>query len=318
MLPAEWIDQARQRIAPYIERTPLFYDADNDLFLKWESVQVTGSFKVRGALNKVLSLQDWERENGLVAASAGNHGLGTALAGKITGTKTDVFVPEDAVPLKLEKLAELGAAVHRIPGGYPAAERSAKMHAAATGSAWISPYNDAQIIAGQATIALEVLEDLPKLVHAAWIAPVGGGGLIAGIGCALQAAHSEHSLFGVQAENSPFVHSLFYHGHQQGILEKPTLADGLAGEIEGSSLTIPLMKRFVQDFVLVSEQEIQQAMRFAWERYGEPVEPSAATALAAALTGKVSLRPAVLIITGGNVQPELHAKICLAEKNENE
>ena len=318
MLPAEWIDQARQRIAPYIERTPLFYDADNDFFLKWESVQVTGSFKVRGALNKVLGLQDWEREGGLVAASAGNHGLGAALAGKITGVKTDVFVPEDAVPLKLQKLAEMGAVVHKIPGGYPAAERAAKLHAAATGSAWISPYNDAQIIAGQATIALEVLEDLPELDRAAWVVPVGGGGLIAGIGCALQAAGGKHRLFGVQAENSPFVHSLFYHGHQLGILEKPTLADGLAGEIEDSSLTIPLIKRYVQDFILVSEQEIQDAMRYAWERYGEPIEPSAAAALAAALSGKLSLRPAVLIMTGGNVQPELHAKICLAKKNENE
>src|SRR5512139_457802 len=118
MIPLEWLQEARQRIQDHLRNTPLTMDPDEEIFIKWENRQVTGSFKIRGALNKVLSLQPWERERGLVAASAGNHGAGLALAGQITGAMVVVFVPEDASPLKIERMRSMGATVNLVPGGY--------------------------------------------------------------------------------------------------------------------------------------------------------------------------------------------------------
>lgn len=313
LLPDEWFTAARRRIAAYIEHTPLLYDGANDLFLKLESLQVTGSFKARGAFNKVLCLQEWERAAGLVAASAGNHGQGLALAGKLTGSRVTVFAPQNATPIKLQAIERAGAQLHLVPGGYPQAEREGKLYAASSGSTWVSPYNDGQVIAGQGTIALETLDDLPDLSRATWIVPVGGGGLVSGIASALYSRGGGWRIVGVQAQASPFFHALFYRGSQQNVQESETLAEGLAGEIEHNSLTIPLVRRYVDDIVLVNEEEILQAIAYAWGHYGESIEPSAAAALAAALSGKIVQRPAVVVISGGNIQPELHAQICLSQ-----
>jgi threonine dehydratase len=129
MIPYEWLEQADSRISPYIQRTPLTFDAARNIFIKWENHQVTGSFKARGAFNKVLLLEDWEREVGLVAASAGNHGQGLALAGREVGARVEVFVSEHAVPAKVEAMRALGAVIHAVPGGYPQAEAAGKDYA---------------------------------------------------------------------------------------------------------------------------------------------------------------------------------------------
>jgi threonine dehydratase len=309
MLPATWLTQAAERIQPHIVHTPLTYDAANDLFVKWESYQVTGSFKARGALNKALSLQAWEYAAGLATASAGNHGLGVALAARLTGCPATVFVPEQAVPLKVQAIQALGAQVRFTPGGYAESELAARQFAAVEGAAWISAYNDGQVIAGQATIALEALAELPQPDSLTWIVPVGGGGLAAGIGAALGSFSPGARVIGVQAANSPFFHALYRGAPQDGVVESPTLADGLAGAIEDHSITIPLARRYLEEIVLVSEAEIIAAIRYAWEHYGEPLEPSAAAALAAALSGKIPRRPAVVIASGGNIQPELLSQI---------
>lgn len=316
MIPTDWLIQAYERIQPHIQRTPLTYDRDLDIYLKWENRQVTGSFKARGALNKVLVLEPWERERGLVAASAGNHGQGVALAGKMIGASVKIFVSESAVPTKVKAMRALNAEVVRIRGGYGEAEQAGLQYAQETGATWVSPYNDGQVIAGQGTIGLEALNQLPAGVAATWIVPTSGGGLISGIGAAIKQLPSfspeisvQKQLIGVQSEASAFMHALFYSGSQVGIQELPSLADGLAGTVEEGSITISLTKKFVDDILLISESEIKRAIAYAWEQYQEMIEGSAAVALAAVISGKIAHRPAVAIISGGNIQPELHAEI---------
>jgi len=313
MIPISWLQNAPQGLAGKVVNTPLTYDAQEDMYLKWENQQATGSFKARGALNKVLNLQKWEQEQGLVTASAGNHGQGVALAGKLIGAPVTVFVSEHAVQAKIEAMRSLGAEVNLVAGGYGEAEKAGLAYAQSSRTTWVSAYNDVQIIAGQATLGFEILQERPELGDATWVVPVGGGGLISGIGAALEASQVEATLVGVQSEASPFMHALYRRGTQEGVKEYDSLADGLAGPVEEGSLTISLVKKYVKDFILVSEDEIKQSIAYAWRKYGEQIEGAAATALAAILSGKVASRPALAIISGGNIQPEVHAKIINGE-----
>ena len=308
MIPFEWISQAAERIAPHILRTPLTYNAARNLYIKWENHQVTGSFKARGAFNKVFLLEDWEREAGIVAASAGNHGQGVALAGREVGAAVEVFVSEHAVPAKVEAMRALGAQIHAVPGGYPEAEAAGKTYAEEMHKTWVSPYNDEQIIAGQGTIGLELIDELFDDIPV-WLVPVSGGGLLAGMGASLQKQAQRPRLIGVQAEQAPFMHRLYYEGSQDGIPDLPSLADGLTGEVEHVSVTIPMVKHLVDEIVLVNEDEIAQAMAFAWHVYHEKIEGSGAVGLAAILSNKVETRPALVVVSGGNVQPEVHTEI---------
>jgi threonine dehydratase len=310
MIPYEWMEQAEGRIAPHIRKTPLTFDERRGLYLKWENQQVTGSFKPRGALNKVLTLEDWEKKNGLVAASAGNHGQGVALAARLTGAPVEVFVSEHAVPTKVQAMRELGASIHAVPGGYAEAEAAGRQYAEKEHKVFISPYNDGQVIAGQGTIGLEILRDIDHDVESAnWIVPAGGGGLISAIGTLFTRLERRPKLIGVQAAASPFTNSLFHRHTQEGIQDLPTLADGLSGAVEQGSVTIPMLQNYVDDFLTVSEAEISRAIAFAWYVYHEKIEGSAAVALAVALSHRGLERPSVLILTGGNIQPEVHDEI---------
>jgi threonine dehydratase len=309
LIPYPWFEQAKDRISPYIEKTPLTYDENNRIYLKWENHQVTGSFKARGALNKILALQDWELQRGLVTASAGNHGQGVALAGKIKRAPVIVFASEHAVANKLESMRDLGAEIRLIPGGYGEAEQAGISYAAIKGATWVSPYNDGMIIAGQGTIAMEVAPELPDLSSITWVVPAGGGGLISGIGCALQEISSSSRLIAVQSEASPFLYSIYHRSTQDNVQDLPTLAEGLAGRIEDSSVTIPIIKNYVTDFILVTESEIRSAIKYAWITYHERIEGSAAAALAAIISHRIVDRPALIVITGGNIDSELHAQI---------
>ena len=313
MIPKSWLTAAAERIAPYIRQTPLTYDPEYNLYLKWENRQVTGSFKARGAFNKVLILEDWERAAGLLAASAGNHGQGVALAGQTFGAPVTIYASAQAVPAKIEAMRTLGAQVILVAGGYGEAEKAALAHAAESEATWISPYNDGQVIAGQGTIGLEIirqLQDYPEfqMRNSSWVVPTSGGGLLSGIGAALSGLSEQPRLVGVQAENSAFTHALFHSGTQDGIREFPTIADGLSGPVEARSITIPLMREYADDFVLVTEEEIKSAVAFAWKHYAERIEGSAAAALAAVLSEKIAA-PAVLIMSGGNIEPRIHSEI---------
>jgi len=308
MFPNNWLTDAQKRIAPHIRTTPLTQDSQRSLWLKWENRQITGSFKLRGALNKVLLLEDWERQAGLVTASAGNHGQGLAYAAKLSGAPVKVFASEHAVPRKVEAMRALGADVELVPGGYEQAEATAIRYAAENGKTFVSPYNDAGVIAGQGTIALEILAQNPATAEMTWYVPVSGGGLLSGVGLALKQANPKARLVGVQAKNSAFMHSLFTRDTQEGVPDLPSLADGLTGAVEAGAITIPLVRQVADEIVLVEEEAIARAVALAWENYGETVEGSGAVALAAALNG--SNGPgALVILSGGNIQPDVHADI---------
>ena len=314
MIPYEWIEQAEQRVAGHIRETPLTLDSKRGLYLKWENHQVTGSFKPRGALNKVLTLEEWERKPGLITASAGNHGQGVALAGQLTGTAVEVFVPLHAVPAKIDAIRGLGAQIHFVDGGYAEVESAGRHYALETHKVFVSPYNDGQVIAGQGTIGPEILHQIDRATDSGaeivnWIVPTGGGGLISAIGVSLTRIKPRPKLIAVQAAASPFTHALFHRHLQEGIQDLPTLADGLSGAVETGSVTIPMIKQYVDDFLVVSEEAIAAAIAFAWYTYHERIEGSAAVGLAAILEGMVKEHPSVVIISGGNVQPEMHEKI---------
>jgi threonine dehydratase len=310
MIPAEWVDQAYARIAPHIVRTPLTHDAARNLYIKWENRQKTGSFKARGALNRILAMTENERAVGIVTASAGNHGQGVALAGQLTGARITCFVSEHAAPVKVNAIRALGAEIVAVKGGYPEAEAAGRKFAEENHKTWVSPYNDEWVIAGQGTVGLELINS-PLLSGEgpgvrSVLVPLSGGGLLAGIGLALARLSPRPRLVGVQPETAPFMHGLFYHGSQAGIPDLPSLADGLTGAVEADSITISMVKELVDEIVLVSEEEIARAVAFAYVQYNEIIEPSGAVTIAAALRGGA---PSLAIVSGGNIQPEVHARI---------
>lgn len=306
MIPSAWVDEADARIRSSIIKTPITYDDNLNLFLKWENQQKTGSFKIRGALNRVISLGEDELTRGVITCSAGNHGQGVAVAAAKVGVSCVVYASEHAAPVKIEAMRKLGADVRLVKGGYVEAEQTAIQAAQKIGSIFISPYNDPLVIAGQGTVGLEVEQQLGGLNEIESIlVPVGGGGLISGIGSYLRKYEQRPKLIGVQSEASPFAHSLFYNGSQKDVVEIESLAEGLAGEIDKESVTIPLILTLMDDMILVSEDEIQQAIRYAWVTHHQVIEGSAAVGLSAQLTGKIKTSPALTIITGGNIQPEV-------------
>lgn len=315
MISGSWIEDAKNRLEGKIKKTPLTYDSNLDVYLKWENHQNTGAFKIRGALNKTLSLETWEQERGLVAASAGNHGLGVAYTARLLGTKATIFIPENSVENKEKMMLAYGAVVVKVSGNYTEAEKEAQAYAIKKGSTWISPYNDEQVIAGHATLGLEIAEQIDPFNATACIVPVSGGGLIAGIGSAFRYLQKNIKLIGVQSKNSSYFYSLYQYGSQKEVIESKSIADGLSGAIEKNSITIPLVRSMLDDFILVDEAEIEQAIVYCYVRFGQIIEGSAAVPLAAILSNKINIPKCILVITGGNIQLELHSALCDRWKN---
>ena len=304
------IRAARDRIAPHIQRTPLRPAGPKNLWLKCENRQVTGSFKVRGALNRLLRLTDADAARGVVAASAGNHGMGVAYAARLRGCRATIVVPRGAIQRKVEGIRALGADVKQVDGEYEAAEIEGLRLAQERAAVWVSPYNDPAVVAGQGTIGIELAEDLARINarggYAVYV-PVGGGGMVSGIGIALRSALPSARVIGVQPANSPYLHD-FVHGHDLGrIVERPTLADGLSGPVEAGSITYDLVRDVVDDMQLVSEEEIERAIVWALGA-GETVEPSAAVALAAGLR-EVRGGERVVVLSGGNIDEDLLTRL---------
>ncbi len=280
------------------------------IWLKCENLQATGSFKLRGALNKVFALNPAERSRGLVAASAGNHGIGVALAARVAGARATVVVPRSVVEPKRLALERLGAEVLLAEGDYAVAEVEGKRLAEERGASWVSPYNDPLVIAGQATVGIEIAHQADDLSTEATLpvyVPVSGGGLLAGVGLGLRHEARTARLVGVQTEAAPYIHRFFYGGDMAEVVETPTMADGLAGAVDPSSITFDLIRSLTDEVVLVSEREIGAALLDLAEATGMLVEPSAAAAAAAALRSGVT--PAVVVLSGGNVDPAVFARL---------
>jgi threonine dehydratase len=297
---------AEARLRRHIVETPLFQWRSAGIWLKCENEQLTGSFKLRGALNKVLSLSQQDLARGLVAASAGNHGIGVALAATIAGAKATVVVPENVVERKRRALQALGAEVRLAGGDYAVAEREGHALAAERGSVWVSPYNDPEVIAGQGTLGLELARQMRERRTTGEVevyVPVSGGGLLAGVGLGLRLGEAPFRLLGVQTESAPYFYRFLHGEDPAGVVERPTLADGLAGAVEAGSITWDLVRQQADDSLLVSEEEIGLALLRVHRETGMLIEPSAAVAVAACLEGRGAHR--VAIISGGNADPSL-------------
>ncbi|PKO06815.1 MAG: hypothetical protein CVU41_04120 [Chloroflexi bacterium HGW-Chloroflexi-3] len=310
IINSESIQDAASRIKGKINRTPLTFDSKLNVYIKWENQQKTGAFKIRGAINKILALASWEQERGLVAVSAGNHGLGVAYAAKLVGAKATVFIPEKTAKNKEESILNYGATVHKIAGDYSQAEIEAQNYALKRGATWVSPYNDAQVIAGQATLGLELIDQIKPYDSDACLVPVSGGALVSGIGLAFKLNGLKTRIIGIQSKNSAFFHSLYHYGIIKNVIESNSVADGLTGGVEKNSITIPLVRSMLDDFILVDEEEIEQAIAYVWYHYQVIIEGSAAVPFAAVLMNKISVNKPVMIITGCNIQADYHKEIC--------
>ena len=277
----------------------------HDVSLKLETLQPTGSFKVRGALVAVTAALARDRSTRLVTASAGNHGLGIAFAADRLGATATVVVPTNASQAKQAAIERFAVELVRYGTSYDEAEAHA-IARADVGAVYVSPYNDPDVIAGQGTIAIELLEQVPGLTTI--VTPVGGGGLASGIGLAV--SNRGTCVLGVEAEQSPAMRRALDAGAPVAITPGPTLADGLAGNLEEGSVTFGLVRRTVADVVTVSEADIADALRFLAYEHGIVAEGSAAVGVAALLTRRIEPRgPTAVIVTGRNIAPETLARV---------
>jgi threonine dehydratase len=269
------------RATPLDESGVLGERTGTTFLLKGEHLQQTGSFKLRGALNRVLLLNNDEREKGIVASSSGNHGIATAYAARADGVDVTIYLPDSVSPLKLANMKWLGANTVLVPGVYAKCEKAAHEAVASQGKTFFSPYSHPDVITGQGTIGLELDSQCPDL--AAVYASVGGGGLIGGIGSYLKAQRPGVEIIGCWAENASAMHQCLERGEIFNAQESETLSDGTAGGIEEGAITFPICQQVIDRHVLVSEAEIASAMRdiAANERF--IIEGSAGVAVAAAL-----------------------------------
>ncbi len=309
---------AAARLAPRVPRTPLersvvwSEELGADVWLKLECRQRTGSFKLRGALNRLLTLSAGERARGVLTCSAGNHGLGLAEAARLTGTAATVVVAADASAAKVARLRRAGVELLIEGADYDEAEARAPAIARRRGLTFVSPYNDPAVVAGAGTVALEVLRELPEA--GTIVVPVGGGGLAAGIGVVARAVNPALRVVGAQSVAWPAMAAAVAAGRRVAVAGSPSLADGLAGNVEAGSITFPLVRRGVDAIEVVEEAAIAAAMAAFLHDHGLVVEGAGAVGLAA-LRANAGLRtraPVVLIVSGGNVAADVLARVVAA------
>lgn len=302
---------ARQRIAPYVRRTPMVHSpgvsgrVGLDVRLKLESVQVTNSFKARGAVNAAIGhlarfAGSSPRDHLLVTASAGNHGRAMAYAAERLGLRLAVFTRRDAPRAKLDPIARHGADLRAVAATYEDTERLAQEYAAAEQGVYVSPYDHPDVIAGAATVALEIIEDWPSVQ--AIIVPVGGGGLVSGVALAAKAIAPDIEVIGVEAEASPVFVSSLAAGHVVRVDVGPTIADGLAGNMDPASITFGYVKALADRVVPASEQAIEEAMRVLASCDHLIAEGAGAAGVAGLLGGvRPRGRNVAVVVSGSNI-----------------
>ena len=307
------IERARERIAPIARPTPLersrWLTAEHgrDTFLKLECFQLTGAFKIRGAMAKLSALNSEECSRGVLTVSAGNHGLAVAHCAEVLGLGATIVVPESASPAKVASIRRYNVKLIERGATYDDAERAAREMERETGATFVSPYNDREVIAGQGTIGLEIIEDAPDLD--AIIVPVGGGGLLAGVAIAVKAINPRIKVYGAEPLASPTMSAALKAGRIIEIEEQATIADGCAGNIEPGSMTVPIIQRLVDGIILVSEAEIRTAItRIAREDH-LIIEGSAAVSVAAINDPRLEGRRTAAVVTGRNISLDLLAEV---------
>ena len=279
-----------------------------ELYLKTENLQVTGSFKVRGAYYKLSQLTEEERAKGVIACSAGNHAQGVALAATRMGIPSLICIPDGAPIMKVESTKRLGAKVELVAGTYDDAHDRAVELQQQTGMTFIHPYDDEQVIAGQGSIGLEILDQLPDVE--AVIVPVGGGGLIGGVAFAIKSLRPECKVYGVQAAGAPSMANAFRDHAFETLDSVDTFADGIAVKTPGVN-TFELVEKYVDDVVTVSEDEIAAAILALMENQKLVAEGAGATPVAAALFGKLPIegKKTVCLISGGNIDVNILSRV---------
>lgn len=300
------------RIHPYVRETPVEYSAELGAHLKLEHLQHTGSFKFRGASNKIALLTPEQAAAGVITASNGNHGLGVAAAAQSRGIDAEVFVSSHVSPAKARRIQAHGARI-RLAGDDPlTAELAARQAAGASGKIFISPYNDLDVMAGQGSIAVELHRQLPAL-DAVFVA-VGGGGLIGGIGAYLQAVLPAAEVVGCWPETSPVMYECMRAGRIIDVPEQPTLSESTAGGLEPGSVTLDVCRRVIDRSVLVTEAEIMDAMRFMIETEHWLIEGAAAVAVAAFRreAARYQGKTAAIVLCGRNLSPEVLTRLLLS------
>ncbi len=319
MINIEQIEAAKIRIAGKVRETPLARSPSlsertgGDVFLKLEQQQLTGSFKLRGATNAVLNLTETQKAAGVVGVSTGNHGRGLAHASKEAGVSCVICMSELVPQNKLDGIRAEGAEIRISGRSQDEAEIEAVRLVEEDGRVMVPPFDHPDIIAGQGTLGLEVHSQLPEIETA--VVPLSGGGLMAGVASALKARNPGIRIIGVTMERSPAMFECIKAGKYVEVEEVPTLADSLGGGIgENNQYTFAMVRELVDDYVLVSETEIAEAIRHAYWEERQILEGSGSVAIAAVLAGKaVPQGPTVLFSCGGNIDMNLHHRIVSGE-----
>ncbi len=312
-------EEAEGRIRRFIRETPLDYSpflsriGKGHVYLKLENIQITGSFKLRGALNKLLSLSENERSKGIVTASSGNHGMAVAYGLKRFNISGRIFLPANASPTKIKALQDYGALLELFGDDCVKAEIRARKKAENEGLIYISPYNDPQILGGQATIAIELIKQLKNFNSV--LVPVGGGGLIAGIAGYLKGLSKNVDVFGCQPENSAVLYESLKAGQIIEMESKPTISEGSAGGIEKGTITFDVCRDHVDDFILVSEEEIKEAIRMVFENHFMIIEGAAALSVASFIKDKKRYenKTTILILSGAKLSVNALKSVFCAE-----
>jgi threonine dehydratase len=311
---------AERRIRAYVRESPLWpsrglsESTGAHVFLKLENQQETGSFKLRGAANKLLCMPREQAARGIVAASNGNHALAVATVGQKLGIPVEIYVSQNLHPVKRSRIEWLRARVHAVKGDALVAELTARREAEASGRPYVSPYNDADVIEGQGTIAVEVVRQLSqhgvKSFDAIFVA-VGGGGLIGGIGTQLKTASPGTEVVGCWAANSAALSECLKAGEIIEVPEKPTWSTSTAGGIEPGAITLDICERVIDRMVLVSEDEILDAARRVYRDDDQRIEGAAGVAVAGFLRSARDYagKTVVIVVCGGNADPSFENKV---------
>jgi threonine dehydratase len=291
-----------------LESTKLSEETGNNVYLKLENLQKTGSFKIRGACNKIANLTDEEKANGVIASSAGNHAQGVALGASMSGIKSTIVMPATAPLAKVTATKGYGAEVILNGLVYDDAYAKAVEVQKETGATFLHPFNDKYVIAGQGTIALEIFEDLENVDTI--LCPIGGGGIIAGIAVAAKAIKPSIKIVGVQTANIPSMKESLANGEVTTAFNATTIADGIAVKTPGD-LTFEIIKELVDHVITVEEEEISHAMLFLLEKQKIVAEGSGAVSVAALINGKYEAKGEniVCIVSGGNVDVNMTYRV---------